>query len=74
MALGRKNYLFAGFDEGGRRAALIYTLVESAKLNDVDPEAWLADVIARVADHPINRIAELQPWNWRRQTANAVAA
>jgi transposase len=74
VALGRKNYLFAGSDEGGRRAALIYTLVESAKMNDVDPEAWLADVIARIADHPINRIAELLPWNWRRPNANVAAA
>ena len=49
MALGRKNYLFAGSDEGGRRAAIIYTLIETARLNDVDPEAWLGDVISRIA-------------------------
>ena len=52
LALGRKNYLFAGSDEGGRRAALIYTLIETARLNDVDPEAWLGDVINRIANHP----------------------
>ena len=65
LALGRKNYLFAGSDEGGRRAAIMYTLIETARLNDLDPEAWLADVIGRIADHPINRLDELLPWNWR---------
>jgi transposase len=59
LALGRKNYLFAGSDAGGRRAAIMYTLIETAKLNDLDPEAWLADVIARIADHPINHIDDL---------------
>jgi hypothetical protein len=65
LALGRKNYLFAGSDEGGRRAAMMYTLIETARLNGVDPEAWLNDVIARIADHPINRVGELLPWNWK---------
>ncbi len=74
IALGRKNYLFAGSDEGGRRAALMYTLIETAKMNDVDPEAWLADVIARIADHPINRISELLPWNWKPHQSQACAA
>ena len=65
IALGRKNWTFAGSDKGGERAAAIYTLMETAKLNRVDPEAWLRDVLARVADgHPVNRIAELLPWNW----------
>ena len=64
LALGRKNYLFAGSDEGGRPAAIMYTLIETARLNGVDPEAWLADVIARIADHPINRVDQLLPWNW----------
>ena len=64
LALGRKNYLFAGSDEGGRRAAIMYTLIETARLNDLDPEAWLADVIGRIADHPINRVDELLPWKW----------
>ena len=74
LALGRKNYLFAGSDEGGRRAAIMYTLIETARLNDVDPEAWLADVIARIADHPINRVGELLPWNWSPVPAQAKAA
>jgi transposase len=74
LALGRTNYLFAGSDEGGRRAAIIYTLIETARLNDVEPEAWLADVIARIADHPINRIDDLLPWKWRKETPQAIAA
>jgi hypothetical protein len=74
LTLGRKNYLFAGSDEGGRRAAIMYTLIETARFNDVDPEAWLADVIARIADHPINRIDDLLPWKWRSETPQAVAA
>lgn len=65
LALGRKNYLFAGSDTGGQRAAAVYSLIETARMNALDPEAYLADVIARVADHPINRIDELLPWNWR---------
>jgi transposase len=63
MALGRKNCLFAGSDAGGERAAAVYTLIETAKLNGLDPEAYLREVLARTADHPINRIAELLPWN-----------
>jgi len=74
LALGRKNYLFAGSDAGGQRAALMYTLVETAKMNEVDPEAWLADVISRIADHPINRIDELLPWNWRPPATTSQAA
>src|SRR5690349_2931498 len=65
LALARKNYLFAGSDAGGRRAAAVYTIVETAKMNGLDPEAYLADVLARIADHPANRIDELLPWNWR---------
>ena len=67
IAVGRHNWTFAGSDEGGRRAAAIYTLIETAKLNGVDPQAWLADVLARLPDHPARRIAELLPWNWQAQ-------
>ena len=63
VALGRKNYLFAGSDAGGERAAAIYSLIGSAKLNGVDPQAYLREVLARIADHSIHRIAELLPWN-----------
>jgi transposase len=63
VALGRKNYLFAGSDAGGDRAAAMYSLIGSAKLNGLDHEAYLRDVLTRIADHPINRIAELLPWN-----------
>jgi hypothetical protein len=63
VALGRKNYLFAGSDAGGERAAAIYSLVGSAKLNDLNPQAYLTHVLERIAEHPINRGDELLPWN-----------
>ena len=63
IALGRKSWLFVGSDRGGRRAAT-YTLIGTAKLNDIDPQAWLADVLERIAGHPIQRLHELLPWNW----------
>ena len=65
VALGRKNYLFVGSQTGGKSAAIAYTLIETAKLNGVDPQAWLADTLARIPDHKINRIDELLPWNAR---------
>jgi transposase len=63
VALGRKNYLFAGSDAGGERAAAIYSLIGTAKLNGIDPEAYLREVLSRAGDHPVNRIEELLPWN-----------
>ncbi len=65
VPLGRKAWLFCSSDRGGDRAAVIYTLIQTARLNDVDPQAWLADVLARIADHPAHRLDELLPWNWR---------
>jgi transposase len=64
VALGRKAWLFAGSDRGGERAAAMYSLIVTAKLNDIDPRAWLADVLARIADHPVSQLADLLPWNW----------
>ena len=65
VALGRKAWLFAGSDRGGDRAAAIYTLIVTAKLNGIDPRAWLADILRRIADHPASRLRELLPWNWQ---------
>jgi len=65
IALGRKNYLFVGSEAGGKAAAIAYTLIETAKLNAVNPHAWLADTPARIADYKISRIVELLPWNAR---------
>src|SRR5713101_2691050 len=65
IALGRKSWLFCGSDRGGERAAVMYSLIVTAKMNDVDPQAWLADVLARIAEHPVQRLDELLPWNWR---------
>ena len=64
IAIGRKNWLFAGSDRGGERAAAMYTLIATAKLNNVDPQAWLTDVMCRIADHPARRLNQLLPWNW----------
>lgn len=63
VSIGRKNYLFFGADSGGERAASFYTLIGTAKLNGLDPSLYLRTVLARIADHPINRIGELLPWN-----------
>ena len=73
IALGRKSWLFCGSDRGGQRAAAMYSLIVSAKMNGIDPQAWLADVLARIAAHPAHRLDELLPWNWR-QAAPAVTA
>jgi len=74
IALGRKSWLFAGSDRGGDRAAAMYSLIYTAKLNDVDPRAWLADVLARIADHPASRLHELLPWNWAQARERQEAA
>ena len=74
IALGRKAWLFAGSDRGGERAAAMYSLIVTAKLNDLDPRAWLADVLARIADHPASRLHELLPWHWSRSAPAALAA
>jgi transposase len=74
VAIGRRNWTFAGSDEGGKRAAALYTLIATAKLNDVDPQAWLADMLGRLQDHPAKRLHELLPWNWLQQKVAAVAA
>src|SRR5947208_14158678 len=67
VVLGRKNYLFAGSDAGGERAAAIYGLIGTAKLNGLNPEAYLREVLSRIADHPINRIQEPLPWKLARE-------
>jgi transposase len=73
IALGRKSWLFAGSDRGGERAAAMFTVIQTCKLNDVDPQAWLADVLARIADHPMRRLTELLPWNWQPKITAAAA-
>jgi transposase len=73
LTLGRKNALFAGSDEGPRRSTITYWLIETAHFKDVDLEAWLADVIARIADHLINQIDDLLPWKWQIKISHAVA-
>ncbi len=73
-AVGRKNYLFAGSDRGAHRAAALYSLIETAKLNGLDPEAYLRDVLARIADHPALQLSSLLPWNWVALQTTAQAA
>jgi hypothetical protein len=70
----QKAWLFAGSDRGGERAAAMFTLIETAELNDVDPQAWLADVLRRINDHPASRLTELLPWNWRTAISSTDAA
>ena len=74
LCLGRRSWLFAGSDRGGVRAAAMYTLIGTAKLNDVDPQAWLADVLDRIADLPQTRLHEILPWNWEGEQQQALAA
>jgi transposase len=73
IALGRKAWLFAGSDRGGERAAIMYTLIQTARLNGVDPQAWLADVLASVNDHNIQDLDELLPWNWNTRSEKLAA-
>src|SRR5271165_504474 len=74
IALGRRSWMFCGSDRGGQRAAAMYSLIVTAKMNDVDPQAWLADVLARIAGHPAHRLDELLPWNWTPKAPAIVAA
>lgn len=74
VALGRKAWLFCGSDRGGQRAAILYSLIATAKMNGVDPQRWLADVLARIAEHPINQLDELLPWNCKPPASAPQAA
>lgn len=74
IVVGRKNWLFAGSDAGGERAAMFYTLIGTAKLNAIAPEAYLRDVLARIGEHPINRLDELLPWHWHAEATLQMAA
>ncbi len=75
IACGRKSWMFCGSDRGGQRAAAMYTLIATCRMNDIDPEAWLRDVLARLPDHPVIRLSELLPWNWKKANApQAIAA
>ena len=73
VALGRKAWLFAGSDKGGERAAFMYSLIVTARLNGIDPQAWLADVLARIADTPTPRLPDLLPWNWAAENESLAA-
>ena len=73
IALGRKSWMFCGSDRGGQRAAAMYSLIITAKMNDIDPQAWLADVLARIATHPVHRLDELLPWHWKLAPSAAAA-
>jgi transposase len=74
IALGRKSWMFCGSDRGGQRAAALYSLIVTAKMNDIDPQAWLADVLARINEHPASKLDDLLPWNWKKASAMAAAA
>jgi len=73
VALGRKSWLFAGSERGGERAAFMYSLTVTAKINDIDPQAWLADVLARLPGTTASRVPELLPWNWTPATLRKAA-
>jgi len=74
IALGRKSWLFAGSERGGERAAFMYTLIVSCKMNNIDPQAWMADVLARMPDITVSRLPELLPWNWKAEQEAVKAA
>ena len=74
IALGRKSWMFCGSDRGGQRAAAMYSLIITAKMNNIDPQAWLADVLSRIATHPVHRVDELLPWNWKLAASATAAA
>jgi Transposase IS66 family/IS66 C-terminal element/AAA ATPase domain len=74
IAIGRRAWLFAGSDRGGERAAAMFTLIETAKLNNVDPQTWLADVLRRINDHPAAKLSQLLPWHWMKSQAHPAAA
>ena len=74
LALGRKSWKFCGSDRGGHRAAAMYSLIVSAKMNDIDPQAWLADVLTRIATYPAHRLNELLPWSWTPAASNTPIA
>ena len=74
LTLGRRNWTFLGSDSGGDRAAVFYTIIQTCRLNDINPEAYLADIIGRIGDHPANQIDELLPWNWQPTNADLAAA
>jgi transposase len=74
IAVGRKNWAFCRSDSGGNRAAAMFSLIETCKLNDVDPRAWLADVLARIADHSMRRIGDLLSWRWQTDRGEEVHA
>ena len=73
IALGRRAWLFAGSDRGGQRAAMMYSLIVTAKMNDIDPQAWLADILGRIAEHSARKLDELLPWVWKAQKQHQAA-
>ena len=74
VALDRKSWLFAGSERGAERAAIMYTLIQTAKLNEIDPQAWLADTLSKIADTPQTRLGKLLPWNWMSDRRSRAAA